>query len=253
MDEIGDEFDDKPENNGPVEEPSELTNESEELNEADDDLPEIFGEADEFDDDLPEIFGEADEFDDDLPEIFGEPAEGDDILHDTIQGKEEPNESNEAEDPDQFNPNEGSENLNESDQYEMGGDDESNYDLYEFGDNFEQEGNSEGFYENFNAESMNTVLLSENLIYAYLREYMELMAEKEAEAMVQEEQSDVDNSKGEISELEQFLREERERIRLEQQQAGLDEIIEPEPELVAKEEDCRTRTRGRSRKPRDET
>ena len=209
-----------------------------ETREIDDDLPEIFDEPGEIDDDLPEIFDESGEIDDDLPEIFGETAsEGDDDLSEIFGEPDESNESNEAEEPDQFNPNEGNENSNESDQYEMGGDDESNYDPYEYGDNFEQEGNSEGFYENFNAESMNTVLLSENLIYAYLKEYVELMVENEAEMGVQGEQVDVDNSKGDISELEEFLNEERERIRLEQQQAGLDDIIEPEPELVAKEVD----------------
>jgi len=293
MDEIGDELNDKPENNGPVEELSETTKESDELNEFDDELPDIFGESDEIDDELPDVFGESDEIDDELPDIFGESDEIDDelpdvfgeadeidyelpnifgesdeidyelpnifgesdeidndlpdtfgeadeiddILNDTTRDKEEPNEANEAEDPVQFNPNEGSENLSESDQYEMGGDDESYYNPYEFGDNFEQEGNSEGFYENFNAESMNTVLLSENLIYAYLKEYIELMVEKETEVVAQGEQAEVDNSNGEVSELEQFLQEERERIRLEQQQAGLDEIIELEPELVAKEEE----------------
>ena len=151
----------------------------------------------------------------------------------------EPNELNEEEEPEQFDPNESEENNeeNEFDPNEIGGDDESDYDPYGYEGNFEQEGNSPGFYENFNAESMNTVLLSENLIYAYLSEYMELMAEKEAETEVSEEQADVDNSKEEISELKQFLNEERERIRLEQQHADLDEINEPESEFVAEEED----------------
>ena len=255
MNEIGDELNDKPENNDPVEEPSELTNESDDLKEINDDLPEIFGEDDEIDaelpeifgeddeidTDLPEIFGENDEFDDDLPEIFGDDDEFDDDLPEIFGEPDEGNESNEAEEPDQFNPNEGSENSNESELNEMGGDDESNYDPYEYGGNFEQEGNSEGFYENFNAESMNTVLISENLIYAALKEYIELIVENEDEEMVQGEQTEVDDNKEEISELEEFLNKERERIRLEQKQAELDEGIENEPidneEVVEQEQE----------------
>ena len=251
MDEIGDELNDKSENDNPVNEPSELTNQTEELNETnddvpeifsetdeiDDDLPEIFDEPDEIDDDLPEIFSESGELDDDLPEIFDEPDELDDDLPEIFSESGEGNESNEAEEPDQSNPNEGSENSNESDQNEMRGDDESNYIPYEYGVNFEQEGYSEGFYDNFNAESMNTVLLSENLIYAALKEYIELMVENEADTEVQGEQVEVDNSKEEISELEEFLNEERERIRLEQQQAEFDEGIESGAEPIDNKEE----------------
>jgi len=121
----------------------------------------------------------------------------------------------------------------------MEGDDELNYDPYEYGDNFEQEEYSGGIYENSYAESMNTILLSENLIYAYLQEYIELIGEKENEGMEQGEEAEVGQSKEEVSELEKFLEEERERIRLEQQQADLDEVIEKEPksEFVANEEE----------------
>ena len=111
--------------------------------------------------------------------------------------------------------------------------------LYDpFGDNFEQEEYSGGFYENSYAESMNTILLSENQIYEYLQEYIQLMIEKENEVK-QGERVEVDNSKEDISELEKFLEEERERIRLEQQQADLNEVIENEPksELVANKEE----------------
>ena len=80
MDEIGDEFSDKPGNDKTGEELSELTNESDELNEFDDDIPETFSETDEFNDDIPETFSEPDEFDDDIPETFSEPDEFDDII-----------------------------------------------------------------------------------------------------------------------------------------------------------------------------
>jgi len=140
--------------------------------------------------------------------------------------------------PEQLNPNESEENYkgNEYEQCEKESDDESNYDSYENGDNFEQEEYSGGFYENSYAESMNTILLSENQIYEYLQEYIELMGKKEHEVK-QGEQAEVDDSKEEVSELEKFLEEERERIQLEQQQADLDEIIENDPksELVVNE------------------
>ncbi|TES95679.1 MAG: hypothetical protein E3J90_09265 [Promethearchaeota archaeon] len=147
-----------------------------------------------------------------------------------------PNSPDEEIEAEQFDPNEGSENSNESDQSEMIGDDESTYDPYEYGDNFEQEEYSGGIYENSYAESMNTILLSENQIYEYLQEYMRLFVEKEHEVK-QGEQADTDNPKEEVSELEKFLEAERERIRLEQQQAGLDEITHPESESVANEEE----------------
>ena len=142
--------------------------------------------------------------------------------------------------PKQLDPNEGEENYesNEYKQYEMGDDDESNYEPYEYGDKIEQEEYSGGFYENSYAESMNTILLSENQIYEYLQEYIQLIVEKENEVK-QGEQTEVDSSKEEVSELEKFLKEERERIRLEQQQAGLDEVIEIKPKsepLVNEEE-----------------
>jgi len=80
MDEIGDEFNDTSGNDKTVEELPELTNESEELNEIDDDIPEVFSEPDEFDDIIPEVFSEPEEFDDDIPEIFSEPEEFDDDI-----------------------------------------------------------------------------------------------------------------------------------------------------------------------------
>lgn len=142
--------------------------------------------------------------------------------------------------PEQLDPNEGEENYegDEYEQSEMESDDESNYDPHEYGNNFEQEEYSGEFYENSYAESMNTILLSENQIYEYLQEYIELMGEKENEVK-QGEQAEVDDSTEEVSELEKFLEEERERIQLEQQQADLDEELENKPdlELVPNEEE----------------
>ena len=157
--------------------------------------------------------------------------------------KQTESDSNDADgeiEPEQLDPNEFEENCegNEYEQYERESNDESNYDSYEYGDNFGQEEYSGGFYENSYAEAMNTILLSESQIYEYLQEYIQLMVEKENEVK-QGEQAEVDNSKEEPSELEKFLEEERERIRLEQQQADLDEIIENEAksELVPNEEE----------------
>ncbi len=126
----------------------------------------------------------------------------------------------------------------EFDQYEMEGDDELIYDTCECGDIYEQEENLGEFYENSYAESMNTILLSENQIYAYLQEYIALISEKE-NGVEQGEQVEVDTPREEIFELEKFLNEERERIRLEQQQADLDEVIEnkTKSELVANDEE----------------
>ena len=155
----------------------------------------------------------------------------------------EPNEVDKEEEPDHYNPNEGRESYegNENDQNKMEGDNEPKHDPYGHGDNYEREEHSGGFYENRYAESMNTILLSENLIYAYLQEYIlnyiELIGEKENEEVKQGEETGVDQSKEEVSELEKFLEEERERIRLEQQQANLDEVIEPELEPIANEEE----------------
>jgi len=192
----------------------------------------------EFDPNVPDAEGNPDEFN---PNIGGERYESDfdpNAPEGNVEQEEfEPNEADEEGKPDQFNPNEGRENYegNEYDQYEMEGDDKSNYDP----ENFEQEEHSGGFYENRYAESMNTILLSENLIYAYLQEYIKLMGEKENEGMEQGEEAEVEQSKEDFSELEKFLEEERERIRLEQEQVDLDEVIEPdpEPEPIANEEE----------------
>ena len=179
----------------------------------------------------------------------GETGEQEESIWNEIDWEESENEkqtksdSNDADgeiDSEQLDPNKFEENYegNEYEQYERESDDELNYDSYDYGDNFEQEEYSEGFYENSYAEVMNTILLSENQIYEYIQEFIKLMGEVENEVQ-QEEQAEVENSNEEISELAKFLEEERERIRLEQQQADLDEIIENDPksEIVTNDEE----------------
>lgn len=86
---------------------------------------------------------------------------------------------------------------------------------------------------------MNTILVSENQVYAYINEYIKSQVRKEEEEK-QGEQAEVENSKEQVSEVEKFLNEERERIRLEQQQADLNELAKSELEElepVANEED----------------
>jgi len=208
---------------------------------------EDFVEQNEFDPNVPDSEASPEQFNPNEsefnPNAGGERDESDfdpNVTEGNVEQEEfEPNQADEEGEPDQFNPNEGRENYegNEYDQHEMEGDDKSNYDPYEHGENFEQEEHSGGFYENRYAESMNTILLSENLIYAYLQEYIELMGEKENEGIEQGKEAEVDQSKEEVSELEKFLEEERERIRLEQQQADLNEIIETDTEPIANEEE----------------
>ena len=98
MDEIGDEFNDESGNDETEEELPELTNESDEPNELDDDIPETFSEPDEFDDDIPEIFNEPDEFDDIIPDVFSEPDEFDDSLDDIIPNKKDGERADEDQD-----------------------------------------------------------------------------------------------------------------------------------------------------------
>ncbi len=89
MDEIGDEFNDSSGDDEAEEELLELTSESDELGEFDDDIPETFSEPDEFDDDIPDVFSEPDEFDDDIPDVFSEPDEFDDDIPDVFSEPDE--------------------------------------------------------------------------------------------------------------------------------------------------------------------
>ena len=123
----------------------------------------------------------------------------------------------------------------ESDQNELEGDVEK-FDPYERGDNYEQEGYS-GEFENEYAQTMSTILITENEMYAYLKQYIEAMLTKEKEQTIQGEQNEINNLQAEPSELEQFLEQEKERIQLEQQQAELDKTVDKEPESVSVEED----------------
>jgi len=52
---------------------------------------------------------------------------------------------------------------------------------------------------------MNTILITENEMVAYLREYVEAMLEKENELAQQGEQNERNNLENDPSELEKFL------------------------------------------------
>ena len=184
---------------------------------------------------------------------------------DVIPEEFDPNSDNESDIPefdpnapvqnkeqDEFDPNDPDEEERYPELFDPN-EEEENYEPNERGD-YEQEGYS-GEFENEYAQTMSTILITENEMYAYLKQYVEAMLEKEKELAKQGEQIEKSNLENEPSELEQFLEQEKERIRLEQQQAELvkasdnesesesitneedrGELIEPEPESATKEE-----------------
>ena len=163
----------------------------------------------------------------------------------------DPNDSGEEPEPEQFDPNQEGEKYesdfdpnglegdeeqqefdpNESDQYNPD-ESEQTYDPYENGDNFGQENYSGGY-----AQTMNTILINENEMVAYIQGYLQSILEKEKEGVEQEKEIEEDNSIEGPSDLEKFLEGERERIRQEQEQAELEQTIENELEtgVVANE------------------
>ncbi len=154
-------------------------------------------------------------------------------VSDATEGNEERDEF-EHNDPEE-------ESEQESDQNDLEGDVEQ-YDPYERGDNYGQEGYS-GEFENQYAQTMNTILITENQMIAYLREYAQAQLEKERENQGEENKADI--LENEPSELEQFLEQEKERIQLEQQQAELNKTgsEEQDSEPIAAENDLEQENR----------
>ena len=245
MNEIGDELNDKPENNDPVEEPSELTNESDDLKEINDDLPEIFGEYDEidtelpeifgeddeidtdlpeifgendeFDDDLPEIFGENDELDDDLPEIFGEPVEGDGDLPEIF------GEAAEIDDdlPEIFDEtSEGNDILNNAIHDKEDG---------ELSDEDQDSGDAGNIYENIGSESTTTVLTSEAKEIKEMKSPMEPQ-EQEEEIEIPPEEYQGDSEPIVNTEEIEFINKIEELAEFARETKGEEEVLEPQVE-----------------------
>jgi len=221
MDEIGDEFSDSSGNNKTGEELPELTNESDELNEIDDEPSEIFSETDEFDDIIPEVFSEADKYDFDgsldLSEVDKYDFDGSLDLSEVdkydFNGDLDFSEMEKNDEENELGPTGESNDSQETDE---SGDTNNNSDSSS--DSSEQGNES---YENLSSESSSTVLVSENK-----EEMQEDQDELEREIEKELEEG--------VEAINQYLEEEAEFINAYQEMVGkareLDEELEREGE-----------------------
>jgi hypothetical protein len=209
MDEIGDEFSDKPGNDKTVEELSELTNESDELNEIDDEPSEIFSEADKYDFDGSLDLSETDKYDFDGSLDLSEMEKYDfngDLDFSEMEKNDEENEIGPIGE------------SNDSQETDEGGDTNNNSDSSS--DSSEQGNES---YENLSSESSSTVLVSEN---------KEEMQEADQDELEREIEKELEEG---VESINKYLEEEAEFINAYQEMVGKERALDEERELKGDE------------------